>query len=86
MTTWQIIKDMSTWTKSVLIIYVIFGWPALPLAILTIAIRRYLLEDRKMFDMENRLNLMVEFCSYLIAFTIFGGAIFALITCGHLSP
>ena len=83
MTTWQIIKDMSTWTKSVLIIYFIFGFPALPLAVLMLLMRRYIFEDRNMFSMENRLNLIVDSCALMIASTLFGGAMFALLTCGH---
>jgi hypothetical protein len=65
--------------KIICSIYFILGVPALPLAVVMVLMRRYLAGDTQYFNPENRVNFIVEFCAYMIAFTLFGGLICLLL-------
>ena len=65
--------------KIVCSIYFILGMPALLLSCIFFLQRRYIFEDKEILKPENRVQFIVEFCSSMIAFTVFGGLIWLLV-------
>lgn len=73
------LSQMSKRQKIILSIYTILGCLALPLSIFFLLSRRYVFEDKEILKPENRVQFIVEFCSSMIAFTVFGGLIWLLV-------
>ena len=75
----NIINQLSKRQKIILSVYFILGLPGLPLAVIMLLMQRYLFEFKELFQPENRGDLAIFFCSYMITFTIFGGLIGLLV-------
>lgn len=72
-------NQLTTRQKIICSIYFILGLPGLPLAIIMILMQRYLTVDNELFKPENRKDLIIFFCSWMIASVIFAGLICLLL-------
>lgn len=71
--------DFSNYNRFVLVIYTVLGLPGLPMAILMLLIRRYAMGNTNLFKPENRVELIVDYCTSSFVFTVMPAIIFAIL-------
>jgi hypothetical protein len=81
--TTQAIRSLTLYQKTILTIYFVVGLPMLPMVPIWWAMRRFIFGDKKWFQPDNRVNLIIETLSLMLTFTLFGSLVLLIAKCTH---